>query len=450
MAITLDQFRAISNGTHNVGQIMLNNDSDGLQKINNHVWQTSKNNVQTEASDNRAVRQALYDAFSNSGNLSPAMLNDIKTILLGGTNGSRSLSRDFVKKLFDTVDHAHEGDDIVNMMNVVSKSLSKRKFIVQRRPKDLAGLVTSSKAAAYKTYASEEMDRLADEGLEGLEMIKEYFTHGAERRQRCVDGLAYVISCLRKMIEEDLRIDGRDEIVANFGGIIQRFTARADELIRNGQQDKVDSFIRSIKPELEQVYNELGLGDFAADHLSRIFPPDEPVPENIGQNQNGEMEQINENQVNQPNVQGDNNIQPVPDDFDKKLSANASEKKDICASQGQAGFEEIKNFFYEMEMEDVTTFSMGFLRAGLDKIRQSLADMLDLDASDPSAVRAACTKLEEKFEQRIKNETVITCRLNDLVRSIKDLVTQVYGECGIQNLAEDHLARIFPPEFMGA
>ena len=50
MPLGLDDFRAISNGKYNAGQIDFetnrHGEVTGLKKVNNHVWKTSKNNVE--------------------------------------------------------------------------------------------------------------------------------------------------------------------------------------------------------------------------------------------------------------------------------------------------------------------------------------------------------------------------------------------------------------------
>ena len=300
MAITLDQFRTISNGTHNVGQIMLNEDGNGLQKINNHVWKTGQNNVQTDVNANKAVRQALFDAFSSSGIQGP-MLNDIKTILLGGTNGSRSLSRDFVKKLFDTVDHAHEGDDIVSMMNVVSKSLSVREIHVAKN-----NLVTSSRSAAYTIYSNEKMDVYASWLQDSFNMMSRNFVGGGNQHDNILADLTMIASNLTKMVTVDKRVAGRineQEVMDRFNDI-RLYAENVDT--NAASEDAKELFVRSVKEEIQRAYNDLGLQDVMNDHLSRVFPPeDENVPP--------APEQAVENQENQLNVQGDNDIQPAGD-----------------------------------------------------------------------------------------------------------------------------------------
>ena len=272
MAITLDQFRTISNGTHNVGQIMLSGDNDGLQKINNHVWKTGQNNVQTSAADNKAVRQALYDAFCNSHTLSEEMLNDIKTILLGGTNGSRSLSRDFVKQLIKTVDETkNQNPDLVGKMNIVSTSLSERSVRVATEEKKDGGIVTSSKSAAYTIYSNEMIDANASEAQEALKSLSKSFEEN-DMRDKLRLGLAMLTFNLTEMVGIDNRTAGR----LNKQDVRTRFNAiyALAENANDASNEAKELFFRAVKDGIKQAYIDLGLQDVAADHLSRIFPPE--------------------------------------------------------------------------------------------------------------------------------------------------------------------------------
>ena len=277
MAITLDQFRAIANGSHNVGQIMLSGDGNGLQKINNHVWKTGKNNVLTSAEDNRKVRQALYEAFKNDGTISFERLTDVEDILLGGGNANRSLSRDFVKKLFDVVGHAQRGDSIVDMMNRVGKSLSERKVSVPA-----ATLVTSSKTAAYTLYASEKIDAIAGKGQEGYGEFIQGFDRDARSPRACFTlGLGTMANCLAEMVKFDSRIAGRpdkDAFSTRLNQVVSNLINRAVAIVSNNPPDGAkDFFIQLAKRQFEQVYAEFGIQDVAQDHLVRIFPSDDGV-----------------------------------------------------------------------------------------------------------------------------------------------------------------------------
>lgn len=303
MNITLNDFVTISNGTHNVGQIKLTQDKSGLEKINNHVWKTRENNVQTSASENAAVRQALFDAFSQSDKkFSIGILQQIKTILLDQGNSSRSLSRDFVKKLIDTVGKAHDGDDIVGKMDVVSKSLCNRSVSVA----GAKGLVTSSKAAAYTIYASEAMDVAVNTVLDGFKEIAnaksnrvdnpdadvrrgfEYaidhvmtgFKDLIDTDQRLVNDkraerMKNALSSLAKdfatiVTEDNVSIIGADrEVVARYNNSIRKYGFDNSDFL--GKKYAADLISSRLENAIRALYAEQ-LGDsIAEDHLMRVF-----------------------------------------------------------------------------------------------------------------------------------------------------------------------------------
>ena len=84
MAVSLSDFRAISSGTHNMGEVRIAQGGE-LEKINNHVsgWHKSENNVITTVSENRRVRQELYKLIASDGRASQETLLGIKRTLLG-------------------------------------------------------------------------------------------------------------------------------------------------------------------------------------------------------------------------------------------------------------------------------------------------------------------------------------------------------------------------------
>lgn len=173
MAITLDQFRTISNGSYNVGQIKLNDDENGLERINNHVWKTSQNNVQTSAADNQKVRQALVEAFKADARVPEALKGQIEYILLGEGRATRSLGRDFVKKLITTATDANNAvGNIVSAMETVEKRLLDRSVTRMTKPNDVPrDLMTSTGDVSFEIYASEAMDRAAVKAHDGFVKI---------------------------------------------------------------------------------------------------------------------------------------------------------------------------------------------------------------------------------------------------------------------------------------
>ena len=71
MPITLNDFRAISNGTYNAGQIDFetnrHGEVTGLRKVNNHVHMTGKNIVAIDPKRAVAVKEAFVKALADGG-----------------------------------------------------------------------------------------------------------------------------------------------------------------------------------------------------------------------------------------------------------------------------------------------------------------------------------------------------------------------------------------------
>ena len=68
--ISLAQFNRIASGDYNAGQIDFKTLKDGsteLVKINNHVWQTGKNNVMLSPERILEVKEAFLNALQMAG-----------------------------------------------------------------------------------------------------------------------------------------------------------------------------------------------------------------------------------------------------------------------------------------------------------------------------------------------------------------------------------------------
>ena len=77
LEISLAQFNKIATGDYNAGQIDIQTNSDGkteLIKVNNHVWQTSKNKVVLSPERILAplTRQAVREIRSNRSEITVA------------------------------------------------------------------------------------------------------------------------------------------------------------------------------------------------------------------------------------------------------------------------------------------------------------------------------------------------------------------------------------------
>ena len=74
--ISLAQFNRIASGDYNAGQIDIKTKNDGtaeLVKINNHVWKTSKNNVELSPERILEVKEAFLNALQKGGVSAEAM-----------------------------------------------------------------------------------------------------------------------------------------------------------------------------------------------------------------------------------------------------------------------------------------------------------------------------------------------------------------------------------------
>lgn len=88
------------NGTHNIGELRFETLDGRIHTINSHNIRTSKNNVISVESDNVVTRNAvlrlLEEQFGDNAKLGVA-LNEIRERLVGGSNGTKPISRDEVR-----------------------------------------------------------------------------------------------------------------------------------------------------------------------------------------------------------------------------------------------------------------------------------------------------------------------------------------------------------------
>ena len=81
MAITLNDFRTLSNGEYNAGQIDFTTNSNGevtgLKKVNHHVTFKSLNGVEIDPKRAVAVKEAFIQALTNEG-VSPEKIAQIR------------------------------------------------------------------------------------------------------------------------------------------------------------------------------------------------------------------------------------------------------------------------------------------------------------------------------------------------------------------------------------
>jgi len=159
MAISLEAFRKICNGTENVGEIRLNASATGLEKVNNHVYKTSKNNVRLTAEDNRQVRSALVSALARKIT-DPEVIKKLNDQLLGNGNDVYSLSRDYVRHLIAAAtSESRDRLEKLELLPDINKDLRNRKINdINKLTPSNERLVKSRKAAAYVQTINEMSD----------------------------------------------------------------------------------------------------------------------------------------------------------------------------------------------------------------------------------------------------------------------------------------------------
>ena len=97
--ISLAQFNRIATGDYNAGQIDFKTKDDGtteLVKINNHVWQKSKNNVELSPERILEVKEAFLNALQKGG-VSEEAINEIRDRL--GLSPELDVSADATQRL---------------------------------------------------------------------------------------------------------------------------------------------------------------------------------------------------------------------------------------------------------------------------------------------------------------------------------------------------------------
>jgi len=110
--ISLAQFNRIAAGSYNAGQIDFRTDENGtaeLVKVNNHVWKTSKNNVELSPERVLEVKEAFLNALQKGG-VGAESLNAIRDRLglpaETGDLSSKAERDDFIKKRFTPLTRA--------------------------------------------------------------------------------------------------------------------------------------------------------------------------------------------------------------------------------------------------------------------------------------------------------------------------------------------------------
>lgn len=105
--MNLADFRAISNGEHNLGSIRVSDDNQGLIKVNNHYWK--KNDTVDDPQKNMEVRRAFCAAITNESGLQGAALAGVLGEICNPEVIDTPLERRDVKFILGRMDLANRG-----------------------------------------------------------------------------------------------------------------------------------------------------------------------------------------------------------------------------------------------------------------------------------------------------------------------------------------------------
>ena len=223
--VTLASFIDYTTGKHNVGQLKVSADGNGLEKVNNHIHFTSKNNVRLTGDENRRVREALVEALSNETDLSPEKIDAYRQLLLGGSAATKSLSRDFAHAVIEAAQRGEEA----NRLAAVDKRLRDRKITTaENGDKVYTAGVKSQDEVAYEIHHNERLDASFGAARDAYDVLKSMVVSDGD-----VDGFVKMCEseskffvALRNAIFEDERIDGdtRGQIDAALGDLRREIT----------------------------------------------------------------------------------------------------------------------------------------------------------------------------------------------------------------------------------
>ena len=276
-SVSLKTFYDFSHGSHNMGQLRLTEGGQGLEKVNNYIFRTSKNNVQLSAAENFAVRQALVNALSAT--YASEYVAQLRQLLLGGANKVESLNRDFVKIIIDGAEQGESVDSIA----AKGKLLSERKITFDGDRAVYTAGVTSTKEIAYEKSISEELDSDFAKMRNNLSKFNQLPPIGDERLRGIKKAWNGFYCSLSMAFSDDKRLDdatrerlGNQLDLSSIKSIIVRDLGESfDGLI---PADECKSRLRS---SFLQFMEQSGLSqEIVRDYTFRVFP-DSDQSENV-------------------------------------------------------------------------------------------------------------------------------------------------------------------------
>ena len=267
--INLASFIEYSSGKHNVGQLKLSENGDRLEKVNNHVHFTDRNNVQLTAAENRAVREALVKAIAN--NVPADKIEAFREVLLGGSNATKSLSRDFTAAVIATVNmngnplSLRKADERLR-----ARGEHKNKFNANGERVFTAG-VKSQTDEAYEIRVNEQLDKHCGKAADAYLALKKVgYVLSAEAYVNAITRGCDMLSGVRDAVSSDPRFSA-----AARGGLDIDLGVIRDKLRRFTSKDigAYPGFLADwLKKEVENIFARKRVDSaIASDYSARLF-----------------------------------------------------------------------------------------------------------------------------------------------------------------------------------
>lgn len=265
--ITLQTFNNFATGTHNMGQLRLGQGGATLEKVNNHVHFTSKNNVQLTADENRAVRQALVAALE--GSVHGDYMDQLRELLLGGDEGNKCLNRDFVKAVLTGV----RNRESVDSLRATGRKLAERTFSLVD---DAHNPVTSRKDVAYEKSVAEEFDAHFTKARKGIARFGNLPADTVGRQVQILSAWTDACNAVCNAASDDSRLEGdrKDRIIV---GIRELITSGKEAFRGRALVDVTTrSLTRTLRQELTNLFKKNFIDEgVAKDYIQRLFPDTE-------------------------------------------------------------------------------------------------------------------------------------------------------------------------------
>ena len=265
--ITLQTFNNFATGTHNMGQLRLGQGGETLEKVNNHVHFTSKNNVRLTADENRAVRQAFVTALE--GSVHGEYFDQLRELILGGNEASKCLNRDFVKAILAGI----RNNESIDTLMATGRKLNERTFSLVD---DAHNPVTSRKAVAYEKSVAEEFDACFTKAQEGIDGFRNLPLNIVDRQGRVMAAWATACKGVCNAVRDDIRLQGdrKQAVLQEITDLMMSgkgaFRGNALAAVTTHGLNKI------LRQELMQIFKKNFVEEeVAKDYIQRLFPDTE-------------------------------------------------------------------------------------------------------------------------------------------------------------------------------